>query len=210
MRLYDYWRSSAAYRVRIALNIKGLEVEQIPIDLRASGQHTEDYLTVNPQGLVPFLEDGDVKHQPVPRHHRLSRRNPPRTADPPRRRRRPRPHPRHRPDHRLRHPPAQQPAGPALPRKRPRLRPAQTHDLVPPLGRRRLQGLREPSIKDTPGDFCCGDQPTLADICLVPQVYNAKRYEVDLGPFPTIRTINDRCQDLEPFAKAAPQHQPGS
>jgi glutathione S-transferase len=65
-------------------------------------------------------------------------------------------------------------------------------------------------IKDKSGDFCFGDEPTLADICLVPQVYNAKRYEVDLGPFPTIRRINDHCQDIEAFAKAAPQHQPGS
>jgi maleylpyruvate isomerase len=68
----------------------------------------------------------------------------------------------------------------------------------------------EVMIKDKSGDFCFGDEPTLADICLVPQVYNAKRYEVDLGPFPTIRRINDHCQDIEAFAKAAPQHQPGS
>ena len=68
----------------------------------------------------------------------------------------------------------------------------------------------EVAINAAPGDFCFGDEPTLADICLVPQVYNAKRYEVDLGPFPTIRTINDRCQEIEAFAKAAPQHQPGS
>ena len=60
MRLYDYWRSTAAYRVRIALHMKGLDFEQVPIDLRAGGQRTEEYLAVNPQGLIPFFVDGDL------------------------------------------------------------------------------------------------------------------------------------------------------
>ena len=58
MRLYDYWRSSAAYRVRIALEFKGLEYEQVAVDLRAGAQRAPEFLALNPQGLVPVLEDG--------------------------------------------------------------------------------------------------------------------------------------------------------
>ena len=61
MRLYDYWRSSAAYRVRIALNWKGLTYEQVSVDLRAGAQRTPDFLEINPQGLVPVLEDDGVR-----------------------------------------------------------------------------------------------------------------------------------------------------
>src|SRR5262245_22838896 len=60
VRLYDYWRSSAAYRVRIALNLKGLTYQQVPVDLRAGGQRAEGYLAVNPQGLVPYLQDDAI------------------------------------------------------------------------------------------------------------------------------------------------------
>ena len=209
MRLYDYWRSTAAYRVRIVLHTKGLEFEQIPIDLRAGGQRTEEYLAINSQGLVPFFQDGDLAiGQSLAIIDYLEETHP-------------------------------EPAIlPADPKEKAKVRAvAQTiaADIHPLNNLRILQYLErdlgadqlkrmiwyhrwladgfkaiEATLKTTAGDYCFGDQPTLADICLVPQVYNAKRYEVDLGPFPTIRTINDRCQELEPFAKAAPQHQPGS
>lgn len=209
MRLYDYWRSSAAYRVRIALNMKGLDYEQVPIDLRAEGQQAEEYLAVNPQGLVPFFEDGDLAiSQSLAIIDYLEETHPT---------------------------PALLPADPA---ERARVRSIVqiiACDIHPLNNQRVLRYLEsdlgcdqlkrmiwyhrwiadgfkafEVAVKATPGDFCFGDVPTLADICLVPQVYNAKRYEVDLGPFPTIRTINDHCQEIEAFAKAAPQHQPGA
>ena len=207
MQLYDYWRSSAAYRVRIALNLKGLEAEQIPVDLRAGGQQAEDYLAVNPQGLVPFFVDGDLKTgQSLAIIDYLEETHP------------------------------EPPVLPKDAIARAEVRAiAQTIacDIHPLNNLRVLQYLErdlgadqmkrmiwyhrwladgfkavEAAVRDLPGDFCYGDEPTLADICLVPQVYNAKRYEVDLGPFPTIRLINDRCREIEAFAKAAPQHQP--
>jgi maleylpyruvate isomerase len=209
MRLHDYWRSTAAYRVRIALNMKGLEVEQIPVDLRAGGQRTADYLAVNPQGLVPFFEDGELAiGQSMAIIDYLDETH----AEP-----------------------ALLPTD-SVGRARVRAI-AQTiacdihplnnqrvlHYLERELGCDQLkrmiwyhywlaEGFKaiEATVKASPGEFCYGDAPTLADICLVPQVYNAKRYEFDLGPYVTIRTISDRCQEIEAFAMAAPQHQPGS
>lgn len=209
MRLYDYWRSTAAYRVRIALHFKGLEFEQIPIDLRAGGQLTEDYLAINPQGLVPYFEDGDLAiSQSLAIIDYLEDVCPE---------------------------PALLPADAKMRARVRAIAQIIACDIHPLNNLRILQYLErdlgcdqlkrmiwyhrwladgfkaiEATIKESAGEFCFGDEPTLADICLVPQVYNAKRYEVDLGPFPTIRTINDRCQDIESFAKAAPQHQPGS
>lgn len=209
MKLYDYWRSSAAYRVRIALNLKGLAYEQAPVDLRAGGQRAEDYLALNPQGLVPFFIDGDLAiGQSLAIIDYLEEIHPE---------------------------PALLPADPALRARVRALAQIIACDIHPLNNHRVLRYLEvdlgcdqlkrmiwyhrwvadgfkafEARVKDLPGDFCCGDAPTLADICLVPQVYNAKRYEVDLGPFPTIRTISDRCHEIEAFAKAAPQHQPGA
>ncbi len=207
MKLYDYWRSSAAYRVRIALHIKGLDVEQIPVDLRADGQHTEEYLGVNPQGLVPFFQDGELAiSQSLAIIEYLEEAYP--TA----------------------------PVLPKDPIQRAKAR-SIAHMIaldIHPLNNLRVlqflegelgvsqkkraiwyhhwltKGFRavEAAVKFSPGDFCCGDEPTLADICLVPQVYNAKRYEFDLRLYPTIRAINTRCHEVEAFAKAAPQHQP--
>jgi len=207
MRLYDYWRSSAAYRVRITLNIKGLEAEQISVDLRAGGQRADEYLAVNPQGLVPFFDDGKLAiSQSLAIIDYLEETHPE---------------------------PAVLPKDPVARAQVRAIAHTIACDIHPLNNLRVLQYLErdlgcdqmkrmiwyhrwladgfkaiEAAVKNLPGDFCFGDEPTLADICLVPQVYNAKRYEVDLGPFPTIRTINDRCHDIEAFAKAAPQHQP--
>lgn len=207
MRLYDYWRSSAAYRVRIALQIKGLEVEQIPVDLRAGGQRAEDYLAVNPQGLVPFFVDGELAiSQSLAIIEYLEEAYP------------------------------QSPVLPKDLVERARSRAIAQMiavDIHPLNNLRVLQYLEsefkagqkkrgnwyhqwltkgfeavEAMVNVTAGEFCVGDQPTLADICLVPQVYNAKRYEFDLRAYPMIRTINDRCHEIEAFQKAAPQHQP--
>jgi maleylpyruvate isomerase len=209
MRLYDYWRSTAAYRVRIALHMKGLDVEQIPIDLRAGGQAAEDYLAINPQGLVPFFQDGDLGiGQSLAIIDYLEETHPEPPVLP------------------------KDPADRAKVRAIAQIIACDIHPLnnlrvmqylERDLGADQLKRLIwyhrwladgfkavEAIVKATPGAFCYGDEPTLADICLAPQVYNAKRYEFDLGPFPTIRTIADRCHKIEAFAKAAPQHQPGS
>jgi len=207
MQLYDYWRSSAAYRVRIALQMKGLEVEQIPVDLRAGGQRAEEYLAVNPQGLVPFFVDGELRiSQSLAIIEYLEEAYP---KDPV-----------------LPKDPIQRATSRAI---------AQIIALdVHPLNNLRVLQLLESEfgagqkkrgnwyhhwlakgfeavevmVKEAPGDFCIGDHPTLADICLVPQVYNAKRYEFDLRAYPTIRAINERCHEIEAFQRAAPQHQP--
>ena len=77
MRLYDYWRSSAAYRVRLALNYKGLRYQQVPVDLRKNAQRTAEFLEINPQGLVPVLEDdGVVLTQSLPILNYLEERYP--------------------------------------------------------------------------------------------------------------------------------------
>lgn len=207
MRLYDYWRSSAAYRVRIALNLKGLEAEQVPVDLRAGAQRADEYLARNPQGLVPFFEDGELAiSQSMAIIEYLEEAYP------------------------------KPPILPKDPIDRARSRAiAQTiaSDIHPLNNLRVLRllesgfkasqkkqgnwyhlwladgfGAIEAMLKTTAGEFCIGDQPTIADICLVPQVYNAKRYEFDLRDYPAIRAINDRCHEIEAFAKAAPQHQP--
>ena len=69
-------------------------------------------------------------------------------------------------------------------------------------------GPLEAMIAGSAGDFCVGDAPSLADVCLVPQVYNARRYDCDLAPYPTIRRIDERCRQIEAFARAAPERQP--
>ena len=141
MRLYDYWRSTAAYRVRIALHMKGLEFEQTPIDLRAGGQRAEDYLAVNPQGLIPFFVDGDLAiGQSLAIIDYLEETHPEPAvlpADPKARARSC-----DRPDHRLRHSSPQQSAHSAISGKGSWPRSAKAPDLVSPLAGGRLQGDR--------------------------------------------------------------------
>jgi maleylacetoacetate isomerase/maleylpyruvate isomerase len=114
MKLYDYWRSSAAYRVRIALHLKGLAFEQVPVDLRAGEQRHEDYLERCPQGLVPYLEDGGfaiTQSQAIIEYLEERYPRPALLPDDAKQRARARDRIRHR----LRHPPAEQPPRPAVP-----------------------------------------------------------------------------------------------
>ncbi len=207
MRLYEYWRSSAAYRVRIALNLKGLEYESRPVDLRAGDQHETGYRARNPQALVPLLEDGDVRltqslaiieylDETVPEPPLLPR------------------HPVTRAEAR----------GVAL---------AIACEMHPLNNLRVLQylerelgcdqktrmawyghwiarGFEALEVRLAPcGDpFCIGDAPTIADVCLVPQMYNARRYQCDLDAYPTLRRIDETCRALEAFARADPQRHP--
>lgn len=208
--LHSYWRSSSAYRVRIALNLKGIVYRQNFIHLVREGgqQHQAAYREVNPLGLVPALEHaGHTIVQSLAICEYLEEVFP-------------------RP-----------PLLPEDPVSRARVRSiAQsiTSEIQPlnNLGvmnylRRELQvddsavkrwyahwiargfAAVEAWLSQPPtGAFCHGDSPTLADCFLVPQVYNAERFDCDLGPYPNIRRIVDRCRPLPEFQQAAPENQP--
>lgn len=211
LKLYTYWRSSAAYRVRIALNLKKLRHELVPVHLTRNGgeQHQPDYLELNPQGLVPTLLDGErVLRQSLAILEYLDEVYP------------------------------EPPLLPATPRDRARVRGIANLiacDIHPLNNLRVLQflekemaqgdnarknwyhywlgegfGALESLLADHPstGIFCEGDEPTVADICLVPQVYNARRFDVDMKQYPTIARIEEACLATPAFADAAPEQQP--
>ncbi len=209
MRLYGYFRSSAAYRVRIALALKGLGVETTFVHLMKGEQHSAEYSRINPQNLVPVLEDeGTLLHQSLAIIEYLEERHPQPAllpADPP---------------------------GRARVRSLGLLVACEIHPLNNPRVLNYLTGKfgvsedqklewyhhwvitgftaleKRLSTEAGTGRFCHGDAPGLADCCLVPQVANARRFKVDLAPFPTITRIDATCRELEPFQKAAPENQP--
>jgi maleylacetoacetate isomerase len=209
MKLYGFFRSSAAFRVRIALNLKGLSYEQAFIHLRRNDQRKEDYLRVNPQGLVPALEDGnELLIQSLAIIEYLDETHP----EPP-----------------------LLPQGAAARARVRALAEIVACDIHPINNLRVLRYLMRPLGHDESavaawynhwiatgfealerllagdprtGRFCHGDRPGLADIALVPQVVNSERYRLDLAPFPTIRRIHAACMALAPFADAHPSKQP--
>jgi maleylpyruvate isomerase len=207
MRLYDFWRSSAAYRVRIALNLKGVGYDLVPVDLRTAAQLADDYRARTPQGLVPLLEDGpDRVGQSLAIIEYLDERFP----EPPLLPREP------------------------LARARARGLALLVACEIHPLNNLRVLqhlrgglGLDESQVKSwyhhwiadgfarleaelarTAGRYCLGDAITMADLCLVPQVYNARRYRCDLAAFPIIRRLDEACRSLPPFVRAEPERQP--
>jgi maleylpyruvate isomerase len=210
VKLYDYFRSSAAYRVRIALNLKGIAAERVFVHLRRGAQRDDDYLALNPQGLVPTLvtDAGDVLTQSLAIIEWLDesfRKSPLLPEDA---------------------------AGRARVRS---LALAIACDIHPIDNLRVLNYLsgtlgvsdaqrqgwykywidiglealeaRLAREKET-GRFCHGDLPTLADICLVPQLANARRVAFDFSPYPTLLRIEAACAALPAFADAAPAKQP--
>jgi maleylacetoacetate isomerase len=211
MKLHTYYRSSAAFRVRIALALKGLSYEAVPVHLLRNGgeQHRADYREKSPLGNVPVLEDGGAAlTQSIAIIEYLEETHP--------------------------HPPLM----PATPLARARVRAIALSiacDIHPLNNLRVLNYLRdkvsldetarnawyrhwveqglagvERLLADSPetGTFCHGDTPGLADCCLVPQVFNARRFECDLSAMPTIRRISTACEALEPFIRAMPANQP--
>lgn len=209
MKLYDYFRSSAAFRVRIALNLKGLSPEREFIHLRRNDQSASAYLAVNPQGLVPALVDeGEVFIQSLAIIEYLDETH----GEPPL-----------LPGH---------PADRARVRALAQIIACDIHPidnlrvlryLTKELGQDDkaierwynhwiIEGFRafEALITDNEqtGDFCHGDTPGLADICLFPQVINSQRYALDLGPFPTLKRIFEKCATVPEFVKARPENQP--
>lgn len=205
--LHGYWRSGTSYRTRIALNLKGVAYEVRPVDLRAGGQRQGDYLALDPQGLVPALEtpDGVLIQSPAILEW-LEETHP----EPP-----------------------LLPKG-AQGRAEVRAMAAVVGCDIHPLNNLRVLRAvkRDLGASDEQlfawearwiGDgfaalevligrhgkgFAWGDRPTLADCYLVPQVYSAERFGVDLEPYPLIRAVAERCRTLGPFAKAHPDRQP--
>ena len=209
LRLYGYWRSSAAYRVRIALNLKGLAFENMPVHLVKDGgqQRSADYKALNPQGLVPLLVDGDERvSQSLAIIEYLEEVFPL---------------------------PALLPDDPA---DRARVRSLALHiacDLHPLNNLRVLQYLSGPlgigdeakqqwiqhwihtglasveqGLAAYDGKLSLGKRPGYLEACLVPQVYNARRFACDLSAYPRILQMTEQCESLEAFAKAAPEVQP--
>ena len=211
MILYDYFRSSAAYRVRIALNLKGLPFETVAVHLVRDGgeQHKAPFSDLNPQELVPVLLHGNrILRQSLAIMEYLDETWP------------------------------TPPLMPATARDRQRVRAISqliASDMHPLNNLRVLQFFEntwnvpqaereawvrhwvkagfdalEDTLCDNPstGAFCDGDVPTMADCCLVPQVYNAERFGVDMAPYRTIRRITKECLALDAFDAARPENQP--
>jgi maleylpyruvate isomerase len=211
MKLYTFFRSSASYRVRIALNLKGLSYEQVPIHLRRGGgeQFSAAYKAINPQALVPALEDsGRILTQSLAIMEYLEELYP-----------KPPLLPTAAADRALVRSMALIIACEIHPIQNLRVLVHLKKDLKQSdddlnLWARHWIGLGlsalEQLVVSGPkrGKFCFGDTPTLADICLVPQLANARRFGCDLSVYPTLLQIETACSALPAFANAAPEKQP--
>lgn len=209
MKLYGYFRSGTSHRTRIAMNLKQLDYESISINLAQDEQLQSTFKAINPQGLVPVLETKDlVMFQSPAILEWLEEAYP------------------------------QPPLLPNDRTGRVRVRALSAMigcDIHPINNRRILQYLRnELNVDESQvmkwcqrwisdgfaalesllaedkhrGNFCYGNQPTLADCYLIPQVYSARRFKVDLSPYPNIVAIDKHCHTLQAFIKAAPENQP--
>jgi maleylpyruvate isomerase len=207
MKLHGYFRSSASYRVRIALNLKGLSAEHLAYHLRKGEQCAPGYLAINPQGLVPALQDdaGETLTQSLAIIEWLDETHP------------------------------EPPLLPKEPLRRAKVRAfamalaCDTHPVqnLKVLARLRELGLPEEQvtgwaawanreglgacetlIAHEPGPFCFGGQPTIADLCLVPQLANARRFGVDVTAFPRLLQAESATKGIKAFADAAPDRQP--
>jgi maleylpyruvate isomerase len=211
MKLYTFFRSSASYRVRIALNLKGLNYEPVPIHLRRGGgeQFSAAYKAINPQALVPALEDsGRILTQSLAIMEYLEELYP-----------KPPLLPTAAADRALVRSMALIIACEIHPIQNLRVLVHLKKDLKQSdddlnLWARHWIGLGlsalEQLVVSGPkrGKFCFGDTPTLADICLVPQLANARRFGCDLSVYPTLLQIETACSALPAFANAAPEKQP--
>lgn len=209
MKLYNFFRSGTSHRLRIALNLKGIEYEYVPVDLRTEEHLGAAFKAINPQQLVPALVTGDVTLIQSPAIIEwLEERYP------------------------------SPPLLPASPEERARVRAMAAIigcDIHPINNRRILEYLRKSleceesavqawcghwisagfealeamlAADRTRGDFCFGNTPTLADVYLIPQVESARRFNVDLSPYPKILAVSEVCSELPTFRRAAPALQP--
>ncbi|HEY4366508.1 MAG TPA: maleylacetoacetate isomerase [Steroidobacteraceae bacterium] len=209
MKLYTFFRSSAAFRVRIALNLKGLQYESIPRVFAKHEHRSAEYLAMNPQGLIPALDtDGAVLSQTLAIIEYLNEQYPT---------------------------PALLPTN-AIARAQVRSMAMAVACDIHPLDNLRVlnylrkelkqddngiavwyrhwitegfKGLEQQALRhSTGGRFCYGDEASLADICLLPQIFNARRFETDLSAFPTLLGISQHLESLPAFAAARPEVQP--
>jgi len=207
MKLHGYFRSSASYRVRIALNLKGLSSEHLAHHLRKGEQCAPAYLAINPQGLVPTLENdaGAILTQSLAIIEWLDETHP------------------------------APPLLPDDPLQRAKVRAfamalaCDTHPVqnLKVLARLRQLGLAEATVTEwaawanreglaacetlvagEAGPFCFGDRPTIADLCLVPQLANARRFGVDVSVYPRLLKAEAAAKAIQAFADAAPDKQP--
>ncbi|XP_037096707.1 maleylacetoacetate isomerase isoform X2 [Syngnathus acus] len=200
--LHGYFRSSCSWRVRIAFALKGIEYDQVPVNLIKDGgqQLTEDYKTLNPMQQVPAVEiDGVALSQSLAVIQYIDET---------------------RPEPRLL---------PSDPIKRAHVRmisdliasgiqPLQNLHVIQKIGAEKVQWAQyfinrgfealEPLLKQTAGKYCVGDEISMADVCLVPQVYNAERFKVDLSLYPTIQRLNETLMKIEAFQVSHPSCQP--
>lgn len=212
VRLFSYWRSQAAYRVRIALALKNIDVEMESIDLLRGDQYSDTYRALNPGSVVPTLIDGDgppmVESLAIIEYLEEKHPHPPLLPA----------------DVRLR----------AHSRAIGQMMAADAHPFIVPRVRKYLAselGLDQAGVTawirhwlDTAGQavetllaedgrtgtFCCGEQPTVADLCLVPHFVSAQMlYKCDLDAFPTCKRIFDTCMSLDAFSGTHPSKQPG-
>jgi maleylacetoacetate isomerase len=212
VRLFSYWRSQAAYRVRIALALKNIDVELETIDLLRGDQFSDTYRSLNPGSVVPTLIDGGaspmVESLAIIEYLEEKHPNPPILPS----------------DTRLR----------AHSRAIGQMMAADAHPFIVPRVRKYLAselGLDQAGVTawikhwlDTAGHavekllaedgrtgtFCCGEEPTVADLCLVPHFVSAQMlYKCDLNAFPTCKRIFDTCMSLDAFSETHPSKQPG-
>ncbi|AWP16566.1 Maleylacetoacetate isomerase isoform 2 [Scophthalmus maximus] len=200
--LHGYFRSSCSWRVRIAFALKGIEYDQVPVNLIKDGgqQLTEEYTTLNPMQQVPAVEiDGTTLSQSLAVIQYIDETRPgPRLL-------------------------------PADPKKRAQVRmisdviasgiqPLQNLYVIQKIGTEKVQWAQhfidrgfkalEPILKETAGKYCVGDEISMADICLVPQVYNAVRFKVDVEQYPTIKRLNQTLVEIQAFKVSHPSCQP--
>ena len=209
MKLHNFFRSGTSHRLRIALNLKGLAYEYVPVDLRSNEHRGDAFKALNPQQLVPALTDGALTLIQSPAIIEwLEERHPE---------------------------PSLLPAGPED-RARVRALAAIVGCDIHPINSKRILdylrnelGCDEAAVKAwcgtwiaagfdaleamlaadaSRGGFCFGDMPTLADVYLIPQVESARRFEVDLSRWPIIISIDEACNALPAFSAAAPRKQP--
>ena len=208
MRLYSFFRSSAAYRVRIALNVKGVAYETVSVNLPNAAHHAAEFRALNPQATVPTLDDdGTILWQSLAIIEYLDARFPtPRLI----------------------------PAEPVARARVQALAQLIASEIHPLNNLRVLKYLRgelkldEAAVskwylhwiaeafgpleqlvsKFSGGRYCYGDSLTIADVCLVPQLYNARRFSCDIAPYPTLVRIADALSTEPAFAAAAPERQP--
>jgi maleylpyruvate isomerase len=207
MRLYSYWRSSASWRVRIALAYKGIAYEYVPVHLARGEQYASSYAELNPISQVPVLELDGAPVQRLAQSIAILEYLEERHPDPP--------------------------LLPVEPYRRARAR--QLAELVnagtqpfqntPTISYVRdvlhgddrafvqhfiARGLAavERSARETAGTFLVGAQPTFADVCLIPQLYSARRFHVPLGPYPTLLRVEAACNAIPAFEVSHPERQP--